>query len=105
LNIPEEMKIYNGWTKYILRKSSEKYLPTEIIWRKEKLGFVTPEKMWIDELKNELVELLENQVIPDIINSETLITIVKSRIDDRINLGEIWKIILFIRWYNVFNLK
>ncbi len=55
LNIPACYKIHNGWTKYILRKAVEDLLPQEIVWRKDKVGFSTPEKKWllsIDEFKN-----------------------------------------------------
>ena len=105
VNMPEDFKIYKGWTKYVLRKSSEPYLPPDITWRKEKLGFVTPEKIWVDKLKKELAGFINNQSIPDIIDSEKLIKLISNGLNDKINLGEIWKIILFIRWYNVFNLK
>lgn len=46
LNIENDMKIKNGWNKYILRKSITD-LPKEIRWRKDKKGFVLPEADWI----------------------------------------------------------
>ena len=39
LNI--EKKLYKGWTKYIFRKTFEKFLPKKIAWRKDKNGFST----------------------------------------------------------------
>ncbi|MFH1879126.1 MAG: asparagine synthase (glutamine-hydrolyzing), partial [Candidatus Omnitrophota bacterium] len=32
----------NGWTKYLLRKAMEPYLPAKIIWRRKKMGFTFP---------------------------------------------------------------
>ncbi|MBC8432933.1 MAG: asparagine synthase (glutamine-hydrolyzing) [Desulfobacterales bacterium] len=32
----------NGWTKYLLRKAMEPYLPKKIIWRRKKMGFTFP---------------------------------------------------------------
>lgn len=52
LPLPIEWKLRNGWTKFILRKVMEPYLPNEITWRKDKQGFVNPESEW---LKNELM--------------------------------------------------
>jgi len=50
VNLPIENKLKDGWTKYILRDSVHE-LPSEIRWRKDKKGFVTPEELW---MKNEL---------------------------------------------------
>lgn len=45
--IPGELKVKNGYTKYILRKAFEDRLPPEIAWRRKKLGFVTPQQKWM----------------------------------------------------------
>jgi len=47
LRIPGELKVKNGYTKYILRKAFEDRLPPEIAWRRRKLGFVTPQQRWM----------------------------------------------------------
>ena len=40
-------RIHNGWTKYILRRAMQPWVPEEIIWRKDKVGFATPEEAWL----------------------------------------------------------
>lgn len=40
-------RIYQGWTKYILRKAMEQRVPNEILWRKDKVGFGTPQHDWL----------------------------------------------------------
>lgn len=50
LNIPASYKIHNGWTKYILRKAAEDLVPPEVVWRKDKIGFQTPEKKWLRDV-------------------------------------------------------
>lgn len=49
-NLPYNFKIRNGWKKFILRKTVEEILPYEICWRREKIGFITPEKEWTKNL-------------------------------------------------------
>ena len=39
LPLSTDYKLRKGWTKYIFRKSMEKYLPSEITWRKDKQNF------------------------------------------------------------------
>jgi asparagine synthase (glutamine-hydrolysing) len=54
---PDDLKINNGWTKFVLRQAMEGVLPKEIQWRTDKKGFVTPgEILW---LRGSLAHLLE----------------------------------------------
>jgi asparagine synthase (glutamine-hydrolysing) len=39
LRLPIEYLFKDGWTKYILRKAMQGYLPPEITWRRQKFGF------------------------------------------------------------------
>jgi asparagine synthase (glutamine-hydrolysing) len=39
LQMPVSYLFKDGWTKYILRKAMEPYLPEQIVWRKIKMGF------------------------------------------------------------------
>jgi len=39
LSMPASYLFRNGWTKYLLRKAMEPYLPREILWRRKKMGF------------------------------------------------------------------
>jgi asparagine synthase (glutamine-hydrolysing) len=46
-SLPSSFKIQQGFTKSILRKVVDKKLPTEITWRKEKIGYETPQQDWL----------------------------------------------------------
>lgn len=48
-SLPSQFKIHQGWTKWLLRKSVENALPGEIVWRKDKIGFEPPQKIWMEE--------------------------------------------------------
>jgi asparagine synthase (glutamine-hydrolysing) len=45
--LPLDRKLRNGWTKYIFRKATRGILPDKIRLRRSKIGFETPEKVWI----------------------------------------------------------
>ena len=47
--IPFCYKIHNGWSKWLLREAAQDLLPHDIIWRKDKLGFATPQWVSRDE--------------------------------------------------------
>lgn len=44
---PAHYKLHRGWTKYALRCAMEPYLPNDIVWRKDKQGFINPQSEWI----------------------------------------------------------
>ena len=48
-SVPSAMKIYQGFTKQILRLSMSDLLPKEIVWRKDKVGFEPPQKQWMKD--------------------------------------------------------
>jgi asparagine synthase (glutamine-hydrolysing) len=45
--LPSGLKIRDGFTKWILRKSMANYLPDEIAWRTNKVGFEPPQQRWL----------------------------------------------------------
>ena len=46
-SLPKELKMNDAWSKLILRTSMNKILPNEICWRREKVGFATPQSEWM----------------------------------------------------------
>ena len=47
-SLPAQLKMHDGWTKWLLRHAMDKKLPGEIVWRKEKIGFETPQLQWME---------------------------------------------------------
>ncbi|MBE9059134.1 asparagine synthase (glutamine-hydrolyzing) [Sphaerospermopsis sp. LEGE 08334] len=59
-NLPIELKLRSGWTKYIFRRAISPFLPQEIAWRKDKQGFINPESQWLkSSLKAEVLNYFE----------------------------------------------
>lgn len=52
-SVPSAFKIYEGFTKQILRMSMNDLLPESIVWRKDKVGFEPPQKQWMKHAKVE----------------------------------------------------
>ena len=48
-SLPSQLKMHDGWTKFLLRSAMDKKLPDEIVWRKEKVGFEPPQKSWMED--------------------------------------------------------
>lgn len=50
-SLSSDMKINHGFTKYILRKTAETRLPSNIVWRTDKIGFEPPQAQWMASSK------------------------------------------------------
>jgi asparagine synthase (glutamine-hydrolysing) len=61
-SLPSDYKLHNGWTKYIQRMAFDTNIPEEITWRSEKVGFETPQEVWLQHpvLKQEIVQAQKN---------------------------------------------
>jgi len=48
-SLPAQLKIHEGWTKWLLREAMDKKLPKEIAWRSDKIGYEPPQKDWMQD--------------------------------------------------------
>jgi asparagine synthase (glutamine-hydrolysing) len=66
LNLSNDYKIKNGWTKYILRKVMND-LPKAISYRRDKKGFSVPEENFLrNELKNDILSIKQYSLLDEI---------------------------------------
>ncbi|MBV9550530.1 MAG: asparagine synthase (glutamine-hydrolyzing), partial [Alphaproteobacteria bacterium] len=47
VSLAPDLKLRDGWNKWIWRKAMEDLLPPETTWRKDKQGFVNPQSHWL----------------------------------------------------------
>lgn len=93
-SLPTEFKIRGGTTKVVLRQALRDLLPTQVLERRDKLGFVTPEADWIRELRHQ-IEMPANGFLakPSV-----------DRVWARFDGGEdtlaslLWRVLCFERW-------
>lgn len=96
INLNDKHKIRQGWTKYILRESIKNYLPDNVVWRKNKLGFEAPEKHWIASIEKEMLSCLEN--------SKIITQIMHDNFDLRsLNDSIRWRLYSVAKWEEVYN--
>jgi len=73
-SLPSYFKIREGWTKWLLRVSMEGSLPQETVWRKDKVGFETPQQAWMQNpsLQEYIQEAKRSLVKADILREPAL---------------------------------
>jgi asparagine synthase (glutamine-hydrolysing) len=108
LGLPDEFKIRDGVTKLVLRESMRSFLPERIRNRMDKLGFVTPEEVWLREqnpggFRRALLEAVDASA--GILNSKAF-SFLEDVIDGRRPFNfAIWRWISFGKWMKVFDVK
>ena len=63
LGLQAECKIKNGWTKYVLRRAAESYLPQPVVWRRSKFGFEAPAVDWLRDNRKQIQDTIDNSLI------------------------------------------
>jgi asparagine synthase (glutamine-hydrolysing) len=101
--LPADYKIHNGWTKYIARSAFAGKLPDEITWRRDKMGFPTPEKNWLaGSLREWAIEILSKaDILPRL-------GVKKNIIDDYDKLADdftLWRLLNMELWGQVFQVQ
>ena len=72
--IPSNYKIKNGWSKSLLRNSLKNILPENIAKRTDKMGFTTPQQIWLKEIHFQMKSFIsEYQMDNSIVNISCLI--------------------------------
>jgi len=94
IGTPVDLKLARGWTKYLLRLAVEPWLPAEVVWRKDKQGFINPESEW---LKHRLRERVLEYFAPDalvfahgLVDRDALLSTYGAFCRQRPGAGSVW---------------
>lgn len=108
LGLPDKYKLSGGVTKLVMREGMRGILPEKIRTRMDKLGFVTPEEVWLKETGSKQFEVLLTQAVDasgGIIKPEVM------TVFDQMVRGErpfnffIWRVISFGSWLKRFGVS
>jgi len=104
-NIPGTLKIKNGTTKYLLREAVAPFIPEAIHQRRDKMGYVTPNNLWITQLKDQFRPYFE-QDFDGILRKDKLMKEYDSffSIDGKPENGRIFKFIAFAVWKKMYHM-
>jgi asparagine synthase (glutamine-hydrolysing) len=62
--LPSIYKIKDGYTKWILREIVKEKLPQEIVWRKGKIGYEPPQKLWMQNIEvQEMIKAARKKLV------------------------------------------
>ncbi|AGH97798.1 asparagine synthase (glutamine-hydrolyzing) [Micavibrio aeruginosavorus] len=106
--LPDDYKIKDGVTKRILRLAMDGVIPDEIRDRMDKIGFATPEEVWVretapDVFRQKMKEAIDNS--QGILNSNC-VDLLEDIIAGRKPFSfVIWRMINFGEWMKLFSVR
>lgn len=102
-SIPLDKLINKGWTKHVLRESLKGRIPEDIRMRKGKLAFSVPQKQWMKEIKDYLIETFSNDFRSGkFTDKEKVIALLNS---GNYNEKTLYRAFALEKWMKVFDLK
>ncbi|HEU97962.1 MAG: asparagine synthase (glutamine-hydrolyzing) [Fervidicoccaceae archaeon] len=107
LSFPSDLKIRDGYTKWIHRKAAEQLLPHDIVWSRRKIGFQAPERKWLLSLEDMFSELMESSKL---VEAKILRPEAVRELTDRVRKKKIsgdyarifWRILFAELWMRVY---
>lgn len=101
LSLPEEYLISNnGETKHIFRSAMRGIVPDDILDRKDKIGFATPEQTWLFEIADTAREWIKNSEHIEFIDHENLLENFDAVITKKAPFSwQVWRWINYVRWF------
>ena len=108
LTLADHEKIKEGWTKSTLRHAMRGLVPKNVLFRKDKMAFATPESIWIrgnmgEAFSDELVSACSNW--GGLFGPELIKEFKEVRKGQKTYEFIYWKIVCLERWRQVFRVK
>jgi len=103
-SLPGFYKIRDGFTKWILRKSIQQYMPAEIIWQRGKIGFEPPQKQWMQNkvVQEKMINARERLVKENVLVPAILQTAIQPRSAHEANNYD-WRYLCAAEMFNKYN--
>lgn len=90
-----QYRIHNGWTKWLQREAVKSLLPGEVVWRRDKVGFETPETQWLRASSSHILDILSDHAATGRYLDEAYIRNEVPRLLEQGDTSKVW------RWVNL----
>jgi asparagine synthase (glutamine-hydrolysing) len=105
LSLPENFLISDsGESKSVFRAAMRDIVPDSILDRRDKIGFETPQRIWIDKVLDQ-----HGTHLNSLLSTSDVFRLEKSRLSDfwsglSSNPASAWRVINFLKWAELFNI-
>jgi len=102
ISIPATYKMHSGWTKYLARIAFNHFLPQNICWRKDKMGWPIPEAYWFKKIYPAyFVNTIKKSPFITVIDKDIQVELSEANIN-RFDFKYLTRCYVLSVWYEVF---
>ena len=107
IGLPFSYKLRDGISKWIMREALQDVLPDRIVSRYDKMGFVTPEDLWMKQHSKELMPLLHDATerLSPWIDGDRFLKWYTKHGGERNNYRQVWRVLCASEWIKVFQVQ
>jgi asparagine synthase (glutamine-hydrolysing) len=106
--LPDNVKRRDGWSKYGLRRALDGFLPSSVVWRRDKKGFPTPVGNWLrDGRAAAAVDLLRDprRKSRDLFPQPAVEAFVREHVNGTVDRSwQLWRALSTELWLDAFEL-
>jgi asparagine synthase (glutamine-hydrolysing) len=106
--LPDDVKRRGGWSKYGLRRALDGFLPSSVVWRRDKKGFPTPVGNWLrDGRAAAAVDLLRDprRKSRDLFPQPAVDAFVREHVNGTADRSwQLWRVLSTELWLDAFEL-
>jgi asparagine synthase (glutamine-hydrolysing) len=96
--------MHRGWTKWVLREAMADLVPQEILWRRDKVGFETPESDWLESCLASRPDLFyDGAQSGQYVEPRTARTMIQAWLARKEGTAAVWRLINLELWLQVFS--
>lgn len=96
------LRLRDGWTKWVQRKAIANDLPQEIVWRRDKVGFETPEKQWLAAGQDKLLQILSSNEGAEYLDLDYVRRELPNLLNEPGGTARVWRWVNLVMWLNAF---
>lgn len=100
LRLPSNFLVRRGWTKMVLREAVCSDVPEEVVWRRDKIGFASPEGEWVRSLisTGRFHDLIASRGADAIVNRERAVNLIEH--PGRMDPNYLWRLFNLLQWHS-----
>jgi asparagine synthase (glutamine-hydrolysing) len=98
------LRIHKGWTKWVQRIAVRDLLPKEIVWRRDKVGFETPEVQWLRDGRKQIMDILHaDETGSEYLDLGAVRRQVPTLLDQPGGPARVWRWVNLVTWLRCFS--
>jgi asparagine synthase (glutamine-hydrolysing) len=105
LRLPDRLKIADGMTKAILRRAMTDRVPPEILSRRDKVGFATPELFWLRQSRVEIERrITDGQIVRRGWVAKDEVVRLLDELETGASPEQLWRVVVLEAWLDDFGM-